>query len=382
MKNKKLLLAALLSACCSSTFALSALIAIEPSSRHTGLLVNRGAMENALGKELAQAVSVNSTEELADAMRATRSSEYDLFIAPAQVAASALMHGYELIGSTEPVEEYLLVGRPQIDAAEALKGRRLFLPQQDSIYVYMARGMLTARGLSFKDLGQVQYSRFPQAGLVAMTMGTADATVVRRKDWEDWLQGQAPRGRVLASAPAVPGGFSVVIRKSLPADVRGKVAKWFATSADKVGLKPATIQTDLARYKAVAELGLFTPEALPGVKRVQTAEVQELVRQGALVVDTRTEKEYRTAHIPGAVFVPYREKSLKDVGFDAALDDFSGLDKLDKSRPTVFSCNGAECWKSYKAAKLAADKGFKQVYWFRGGLPEWVDSGLPTEKAD
>ena len=52
---------------------------------------------------------------------------------------------------------------------------------------------------------------------------------------------------------------------------------------------------------------------------------------------------------------------------------------LDKAKPVIFACNGAECWKSYKAAKVATTKGFQSVYWLRGGLPEWDETGLPTE---
>ena len=69
--------------------------------------------------------------------------------------------------------------------------------------------------------------------------------------------------------------------------------------------------------------------------------------------------------------VPYVEKSLKDVAYDAKLDDFSGLARLNKATPTTFHCNGAECWKSYKASRAAMAAGFAKVYWFRGGLPEW-----------
>ena len=47
-----------------------------------------------------------------------------------------------------------------------------------------------------------------------------------------------------------------------------------------------------------------------------------------------------------------------------------------------FACNGAECWKSFKASKMAASQGFRQVYWLRGGLPEWDAKGLPVETAD
>ena len=53
--------------------------------------------------------------------------------------------------------------------------------------------------------------------------------------------------------------------------------------------------------------------------------------------------------------------------------------RLDPAKPVIFACNGAECWKSYKASKVAVAKGFKTVYWFRGGLPEWVARGMPVE---
>ena len=99
------------------------------------------------------------------------------------------------------------------------------------------------------------------------------------------------------------------------------------------------------------------------------------------LVDVRTTKEYNERHIRGAMSIPYVEKSLKDVAFDAALDEWKGPDQLDRNRAAIFHCNGAECWKSYKAAKVALGKGFKTVYWFRGGFPEWESNGMPVESS-
>ena len=42
----------------------------------------------------------------------------------------------------------------------------------------------------------------------------------------------------------------------------------------------------------------------------------------------------------------------------------------------VFGCNGPECWKSHKASIAALKAGYKNVNWFRGGLPEWRAAGL------
>lgn len=386
MKNRALracLLALLTGAAVSSAQAqLTALVAVEPTARKAANTILRSAAESGMAKAAGQNVTLSSSDDLAEVMRATRSAGFDIFIGPAQVAASALQRGYELVGATEKSGKYLLVGHAQVENVGAMKGRRLYLPQQDSVYTYMARGMLNEAGLSFQDLRTVQYEKFPQAGLTALTLGTADATVVREDEWAEWSAAHPQGARVLATSQPVPAGFSVVVKKDLPAEARGRLAQWFSTASSGTGLPPVTVRPDPNEYRRVAELGLFTPTSLPGVGRVSAKEAQDLIARGAVLIDTRTEKEYKTKRIRGAVFAAYVEKSLKDVAFNPAQDDFQALDqipRLEKTTPVIFACNGAECWKSYKAAKTAAAKGFKSVYWFRGGLPEWAESGLPTE---
>ena len=127
-------------------------------------------------------------------------------------------------------------------------------------------------------------------------------------------------------------------------------------------------------------LAAETPTTLAGVKVVSAAEVKKLLDSGVPVVDTRVATEYAEKTIKGAKSVPYKEKSAKDVGFDAAQDQFD-LSKLpaDKAAPLVFFCNAGECWKSYKASVVATKAGYTKINWFRGGLPEWVKAALPTQ---
>ena len=360
---------------------ISALVVIEPSNRKDGMMVSRDALENHLSKVLGQTVTVTTTNDMTDAMRATRSGGYDVFISPPQVAASALAHGYSLIGATDADEQYLLVGKSQIASVGDLRGGQIYLPQQDSIYTYLARGMLNANGLSFKDMKNIEYAHYPQAGLFALLLNSSEATIVRRAEWEGWDKEHAGVAKVLAVSSAVPGGFSVAVRKKLPAETRNKLAHWFETDATTCGLRPIYAHPDLTPYTRVAELGTFTPKALPGATVVNLETVQALVSNGAVLVDTRIEAEYKDKHIPGALWLPYGEKSLKDVAFDPKLDNFPGLARLDRERHIVFQCNGPECWKSYKASRAAIAAGYKHVYWFRGGMPEWELAGMRTEKS-
>jgi rhodanese-related sulfurtransferase len=374
-----LLLSGMVSA--SALADVTALVVTEPTNRKDVLMVSRDALQARLSKVLKETVVVTTSDDMTDAMRATRSGGYDVFIAPPQVAASALGHGYELVGATDSDEQYLLVGRTELPSVGALRGKQLYLPQQDSIYTYLARGLLTANGLSFKDMKGVDYERYPQAGLFALMLGHSEATMVRRADWEEWDRGHAGIAKVLAVSSAVPGGYSVAVRRKLAPETRGKLAHWFETDATTCGLKPVYAHPDLSPYTRVAELGTFTPKALPGATVVDHDTVKTLVSAGAVLVDTRIESEYKDKHIPGALWLPYGEKSLKDVAFDARLDNFPGLARLDRERNVVFQCNGPECWKSYKASRAAIAAGYKHVYWFRGGMPEWETAGERTEKS-
>jgi rhodanese-related sulfurtransferase len=123
-----------------------------------------------------------------------------------------------------------------------------------------------------------------------------------------------------------------------------------------------------------------TPTSLAGGTVVDAARAKVLMDSGAVLVDARVANEYAEAHIKGAVSIPYKEKSAKTVNYNAAEDSFD-LSRLpgDKNAQLVFSCNGAECWKSYKAATAALKAGYKHVYWLREGLPGWKAKGYAVE---
>lgn len=124
-----------------------------------------------------------------------------------------------------------------------------------------------------------------------------------------------------------------------------------------------------------------TPNAAPaGVKIVEAKEVGDLQKQGAILVDTRRAGEFSEATIKGAISVPYDpEKSAKDVSFDASQDKFDLSKFPDKNARIVLFCNSGTCWKSYKAAVVMAKAGYKNLFWYRNGMPDWKARKLPME---
>lgn len=123
-----------------------------------------------------------------------------------------------------------------------------------------------------------------------------------------------------------------------------------------------------------------TPDSLKGATLVDAAKAKSMMDGGAKVIDSRVANEFAEAHIKGSMNIPYKEKSAKAADFDATMDSFD-TSKLpaDKNAALVFYCNGAECWKGYKAATAAIKAGYKTVYWFRLGFPAWKAAGYPAE---
>jgi rhodanese-related sulfurtransferase len=130
-----------------------------------------------------------------------------------------------------------------------------------------------------------------------------------------------------------------------------------------------------------AALAQETPAAAPaGVKLIESKDVIDLQKQGAILIDTRKTSEFSEATIKGAISVPYDpEKSAKEVGYDAAQDKFDMSKLADKNAKIVTFCNSGTCWKSYKAAVMLAKNGYKNIYWYRNGFPDWKARKLPID---
>jgi rhodanese-related sulfurtransferase len=357
-------------------------VAMDPSDGASELLTLAVA-NSPLSRILNQRVIVLPQRDLTDAMRSSRTQENDVIIAPAHVVASALTHGYELVASSGTSSKFVLVGNAGLGSVADLKGKRAYFPSQDSLRSYVARGLLTQAGLTPRSLKHVTYAETSGAGMMSVAGGMVEATVALEEEWDAWVKANPKAGRVLAASEPLPSGVSVVVRKDASPALKRAVVQWVTTTDSLIpGMPRLRATTDAGPYEYVASLGIFTPSEIRGVQRVTARQALDLSAKGARLIDVRTEKEFKLRSARGAILAPYAEKSLKAIDFDHKLDNFSGLAKLNlpKNDPVVFFCNGPECWKSYKASIVARDTGFTQVFWLRGGVPEWVAQGLPTSE--
>lgn len=125
-----------------------------------------------------------------------------------------------------------------------------------------------------------------------------------------------------------------------------------------------------------------TPMSLKGGKVVSADEAKGLLdKKAAAFFDTRTVLNFGKGHIPGAAVVAYKEKSDFKADFDVSQDSFE-LAKLpaDKAAKVVIYSDGPQGWKSFKAATLAVNAGYKNVMWMRDGFNGWTASSFPVEQ--
>ena len=73
----------------------------------------------------------------------------------------------------------------------------------------------------------------------------------------------------------------------------------------------------------------------------------ELMKQGAIVVDVRTKDEFKSSHIKGAINIPLNTLPQR-------------VKELNPNKPIITCC--ASGMRSASARSILKSKGFKQVY--------------------
>ena len=123
------------------------------------------------------------------------------------------------------------------------------------------------------------------------------------------------------------------------------------------------------RYLLLLALGLLmSPDAPAGPETVAPADVAQLAKDGAVLLDVRTQEEWDEGHIKGAKLATWQTLTAAS----------AGLPK-DKNAPIVTYC------RSGARAQLAAQKlrglGYTHVVSVAGGgFEELEEAGMKAEK--
>ena len=119
---------------------------------------------------------------------------------------------------------------------------------------------------------------------------------------------------------------------------------------------------------AAAVFSLARMAGSRGIGRVDALAAKDMVeKDGAVVIDVRTPREFREGHIQGAVLMP-----LARFG-----EGIGGLAPF-KERPVLVYCVSGS--RSMAACRMLRRNGFTRVFNLRGGIYAWAQRGFDAVK--
>lgn len=131
----------------------------------------------------------------------------------------------------------------------------------------------------------------------------------------------------------------------------------------------ATILFSGEVYAADGSLRPESPESLAIAITIDSEHLIELYQSvpGLKIIDARHHEDHTQGYIETSFNLPLVKTDCK------SLSKLAGH----KEQAMVFYCNGNAADASIGAIQIAADCGYKRLFWFRGGFVEWQDKDYP-----
>lgn len=106
---------------------------------------------------------------------------------------------------------------------------------------------------------------------------------------------------------------------------------------------------------------------------LKRAELKQMLDSGESfsLINVLESEQFEKTHIPGSINIPVKSKD-----FVGEVEQIVG----DKDAKIVVYCASFECTASPTAAKKLDQAGFSQVFDYEGGLKDWKEGGLATER--
>jgi len=112
-----------------------------------------------------------------------------------------------------------------------------------------------------------------------------------------------------------------------------------------------------------------SPEFIEGATILDASSVIETaaVLEELVVIDARIRGDRGHGYIDGSISLPDKETDCASL---APLIPY-------KNHPVLFYCNGPKCGRSARSSQIALACGYTRIFWFRGGIEEWMNEGFP-----
>jgi len=150
------------------------------------------------------------------------------------------------------------------------------------------------------------------------------------------------------------------------------------SSVDKTINKSDDNKTDLPESKSQHTVEVKQNKNETGIKSeteivyepkaITISQAYSLYNANGKFIDAREALDYEEGHITGAINIPYYE-----------FEEYKNkLDNLSKDEPVITYCSGTDCDLSILLGNQLSSMGYKKVFIFFGGWPEWIDANYPV----
>ena len=97
----------------------------------------------------------------------------------------------------------------------------------------------------------------------------------------------------------------------------------------------------------------------PAIQDINKDQVNSLINDKVMVIDLRTEKEFKNGKIGSSLNIDFQKREFID-----------NLNKLDKEKPYIIYCMSGN--RSLKASLVMKSLGFKIIYHYKKGYKDWI----------
>ncbi|MCP4148681.1 MAG: rhodanese-like domain-containing protein [bacterium] len=102
--------------------------------------------------------------------------------------------------------------------------------------------------------------------------------------------------------------------------------------------------------------------------------LQALVEsESAILLDARIGADFQKGHIPGA-------RSFPISAFEETYESFVPL--LNEGKTIIIYCAGIQCTDSSLLGQKLHDKGYNEIFIYKGGMEEWMEFGYPVNEPE